>query len=73
MPYAIKKYQRGSDRLAPKELAAVHPLGTAPVITDGDVTVAESGAIVGESALSVFAAWDAVFTERINRDSVCHR
>lgn len=37
---------------APRELAIVHPLGTAPVISDGDITVAESGAIVGESALS---------------------
>ena len=32
--------------LAPPELARVHPLGKSPVITDGDVTVAESGAIV---------------------------
>jgi glutathione S-transferase len=32
--------------LAPPELAAVHPLGKSPVITDGKVTVAESGAIV---------------------------
>ena len=29
--------------LAPKELKAVHPLGKSPVITDGDLTVAESG------------------------------
>ena len=32
--------------LAPPELRAVHPLGKSPVITDDDVTVAESGAIV---------------------------
>jgi glutathione S-transferase len=32
--------------LAPPELLAVHPLGKSPVITDGDLTVAESGAIV---------------------------
>src|SRR3546814_9647201 len=31
--------------LAPPELLAVHPLGKSPVITDGAVTVAESGAI----------------------------
>jgi glutathione S-transferase len=32
--------------LAPPELKAVHPLGKSPVITDGDRTIAESGAIV---------------------------
>jgi glutathione S-transferase len=46
-PYEIKRYQRDAKtRLAPPELAAVHPLGKSPVITDGDVTIAESGAIV---------------------------
>jgi len=33
-------------RLAPPELTQVHPLGKSPVITDGDFTIAESGAIV---------------------------
>jgi glutathione S-transferase len=32
--------------LAPPELMRVHPLGKSPVITDGEITVAESGAIV---------------------------
>jgi len=32
--------------LAPPELRAVHPLGKSPVISDGEVTMAESGAIV---------------------------
>jgi glutathione S-transferase len=32
--------------LAPPEYRALHPMGTAPVITDGDVVLAESGAIV---------------------------
>jgi hypothetical protein len=32
--------------LAPPELKEVHPLGKSPVITDGDTTIAESGAIV---------------------------
>lgn len=36
--------------LAPKELKDVHPLGKSPVLTDGDKTIAESGAIVGERA-----------------------
>lgn len=45
--YQIKHYQRDSKTmLAPPELKAVHPLGKSPVITDGDVTVAESGAII---------------------------
>ena len=45
--YEIKRY--GRDRqtgLAPPELLDVHPLGKAPVITDGDRTIAESGAII---------------------------
>ncbi|TFY75165.1 hypothetical protein EWM64_g8846 [Hericium alpestre] len=48
VPYEIKFYQRGKDLLAPKELRDVHPLGKSPVITDtdGNVTVAESGAII---------------------------
>lgn len=45
--YDIKRYERNKlTSLAPPELLAVHPLGKSPVITDGDVTVAESGAIV---------------------------
>jgi glutathione S-transferase len=47
LPYEIKPYQRDSQTmLAPPELRAVHPLGKSPVITDGDITVAETGAIV---------------------------
>ena len=47
VPYEIKKYQRDpKTMLAPETRRAVHPLGKSPVITDGDVTVAESGAIV---------------------------
>ncbi|KAH9924373.1 thioredoxin-like protein [Amylocystis lapponica] len=44
--YEIKKYQRTESHTAPPELKAVHPLGTAPVIVDGDITLAESGAII---------------------------
>ena len=45
--YDIKRYSRDpATSLAPPELKAVHPLGKSPVITDGDITVAESGAIV---------------------------
>ena len=32
--------------LAPPELRRVHPLGKAPVVTDGDRVLAESGAII---------------------------
>jgi len=47
LPYEIRRYQRDDKTmLAPPELLKVHPLGKSPVITDGDVTVAESGAIV---------------------------
>jgi glutathione S-transferase len=47
MPYEMQRYQRDPQtRLAPPELKAVHPLGKAPVITDGDLTLAESGAVV---------------------------
>ena len=47
VPYEIKKYERDAKTmLAPPELQKVHPLGKSPVITDGDVTVAESGAII---------------------------
>jgi glutathione S-transferase len=46
-PYELKRYQRNAEtRLAPPELKDVHPLGKAPVITDGDIRIAESGAIV---------------------------
>lgn len=45
--YDIKRYQRDAKTmLAPPELKAVHPLGKSPVITDGDLTIAESGAIM---------------------------
>ncbi|HKI74493.1 MAG TPA: glutathione S-transferase, partial [Pseudomonadales bacterium] len=45
--YEIKKYQRDTTtNLAPPELTAVHPLGKSPVITDDDVRIHESAAIV---------------------------
>jgi glutathione S-transferase len=47
LAYEVKRYQRDpKTMLAPPELRAVHPLGKSPVVTDGDVTTAESGAIV---------------------------
>lgn len=47
VPYEITKYERDPrTMLAPPSLQKVHPLGKSPVITDGDITVAESGAII---------------------------
>jgi len=46
LEYEIVRYQRDAKTmLAPPELRAVHPLGKSPVISDGDIVVAESGAI----------------------------
>ncbi len=47
LPYEIKRYERDPKTIrAPKSLRDVHPLGKSPVISDGDITVAESGAII---------------------------
>jgi glutathione S-transferase len=47
VPYEIKKYERDpKTQLAPASLEAIHPLGKSPVVTDGDATIAESGAIL---------------------------
>jgi glutathione S-transferase len=47
IPYELKVYDRDKvTRLAPPEYKKLHPLGAAPVIHDGDVCIAESGAIV---------------------------
>jgi glutathione S-transferase len=47
LEYEIKRYERDPQTsLAPPSLKEVHPLGKSPVITDGDLTIAESGAII---------------------------
>jgi glutathione S-transferase len=47
LPYEIKPYQRDAQtRLAPPELKKVHPLGKSPVISDANLTIIESGAII---------------------------
>ena len=47
VPYEVQRYERDpKSMLAPPTLLAVHPLGKSPVITDGSLSVAESGAIV---------------------------
>jgi glutathione S-transferase len=44
--YEFKRYDRRADnRLAPDEYKKLHPMGIAPVITDGNLVLGESGAI----------------------------
>lgn len=42
----VKHFRDPVTNLAPPELLAVHPLGKLPVIRDGDLVLAESGAII---------------------------
>ncbi|MDW5377988.1 glutathione S-transferase [Halomonas sp. HP20-15] len=47
LDYEIVSYHRDpATMLAPDSLKQVHPLGKSPVIVDGEITVAESGAII---------------------------
>ncbi len=47
IPYELKIYERDpKTRLAPAEFKSLHKAGTAPVITDGDLVLAETNAIV---------------------------
>jgi glutathione S-transferase len=47
VPYDLKLYRRDAvTRLSPPELTALHPLGAAPLVEDGDLLLAESAAIV---------------------------
>ena len=46
LPYEVKRYERRPSLAAPPELKRVHPLGKSPVIEDGALTLAETGAIV---------------------------
>jgi glutathione S-transferase len=47
VPYEVKRYERDAKTmLAPPELLSIHPLGKSPVIVDGALTVAESGAVI---------------------------
>ena len=47
LEYEIRRYERDpKTMLAPASLRAVHPLGKSPVLTDGPLTLAESGAII---------------------------
>jgi glutathione S-transferase len=47
IPYELKTYVRDAKTmLAQADYKALHPIGSAPVIADGDLVLAESGAIV---------------------------
>ncbi len=47
LPYELRRYERDPvTYAAPPEYKALHPFGTAPVITDGDLVLGESSAIV---------------------------
>ena len=47
LDYEVKRYERNPETMrAPAELRKIHPLGKAPVVTDGDLVLAETGAIV---------------------------
>ncbi|WP_394999756.1 glutathione S-transferase family protein [Sphingomonas sp.] len=47
LPYDLVRYDRDAvTRLAPADYRALTPFGTAPVITDGDLTLGESAAII---------------------------
>jgi glutathione S-transferase len=47
IPYELKRYQRDpASGLAPAEYKSLHPMGIAPVITDGALALGESGAII---------------------------
>lgn len=56
LPYEVRRYERDVVTMrAPASLRAIHPLGKSPVLTDGEVTVAETGAIL-EYVLDTHAA-----------------
>eukprot|EP00934_Nitzschia_sp_Nitz4_P006378 Nitzschia sp. Nitz4//scaffold7_size249615//77549//78226//NITZ4_001160-RA/size249615-processed-gene-0.133-mRNA-1//1//CDS//3329558391//6368//frame0 len=44
--YELKTYSRSPDNSAPPEYQALSPLDTAPVVTDGDLVLCESNAII---------------------------
>ena len=44
--YQVKHYKRLPTFAAPPELKNVHPLGKAPILTDGDLIIAESAVVL---------------------------
>lgn len=45
LPYQLEWYDRDEQGLAPAEYRALHPVGTAPIIRDGDLVLSDSAAI----------------------------
>lgn len=46
LPYEVKRFARDPIGRAPEEYRELHPIGKSPLIRDGDLVLAESGAIV---------------------------
>jgi glutathione S-transferase len=47
LDYDVKRYQRDAETLlAPASLRRLHPLGKSPIVTDGELVLAESGAVL---------------------------
>jgi glutathione S-transferase len=46
LDFDFVRYDREATGAAPAAYKALHPLGTAPIVTDGEIALAESGAIV---------------------------
>lgn len=47
LEYEVVEYKRDPATYgAPESLKAIHPLGKSPLLTDGELTIAESGAII---------------------------
>lgn len=46
LEYRLDIHRREANNAAPAAMRSIHALGKAPIITDGDVVLAESGAIV---------------------------
>jgi len=46
VPYRLERYARDATFRAPPEYRALHPVGKSPLLADGDLVLAESGAIV---------------------------
>ncbi len=46
LEYQLDWFQREASGAAPSSMKEIHPIGKAPIITDGDTALAESGAIV---------------------------
>ena len=46
IPYELRTYPREPNGAAPAAYKALHPQGTAPIITEGSLAMAETGAIV---------------------------